>query len=86
MSIVRAFGTALVISAASTATAAAQQAMSEPAYCAFFYPNANCQDKGPGNPYTDPNYRRNGAWGAAQGSNPAVDAQPKRTRKSYTSR
>ncbi|MEA2926602.1 MAG: hypothetical protein QOD25_3724, partial [Alphaproteobacteria bacterium] len=26
----------------------------------FFYPNANCQNKGPGNPYTDPNYRRNG--------------------------
>ena len=23
----------------------------------FFYPYANCQNKGPGNPYTDPNYR-----------------------------
>jgi hypothetical protein len=28
--------------------------MTEPGYCAFFYPNANCQNKGPGNPYTDP--------------------------------
>ena len=32
--------------------------MSEPAYCAQFYPGANCQNKGPGNPYTDPNYYR----------------------------
>jgi hypothetical protein len=24
----------------------------EPDYCAFFYPNANCQNKGPGNPNT----------------------------------
>ena len=23
-----------------------------------FYPNANCQNKGPGNPYTDPNAQR----------------------------
>jgi hypothetical protein len=38
--------------------AMAQAVMSEPAYCAQFYPNANCQNKGPGNPYTDPNYRR----------------------------
>ncbi len=34
--------------------AKAQQVISEPGYCAFFYPNANCQNKGPGNPYTDP--------------------------------
>ena len=34
--------------------AMAQQVISEPGYCAFFYPNANCQNKGPGNPYTDP--------------------------------
>jgi hypothetical protein len=38
--------------------AMAQAVISEPAYCAQFYPNANCQNKGPGNPYTDPNYRR----------------------------
>lgn len=34
------------------APATAQQAMGEPGYCAFYYPNANCQNKGPGNPYT----------------------------------
>jgi hypothetical protein len=50
-------GTA-ILSTALAAPAPAQQVMSEPAYCAFFYPNANCQNKGPGNPYTDPNYYR----------------------------
>ena len=40
------------------APAMAQQVMGEPGYCAFYYPNANCQNKGPGNPYTDPNYQR----------------------------
>ena len=40
--------------AVMTVPAAAQQAMGEPGYCAFYYPNANCQNKGPGNPYTDP--------------------------------
>jgi ABC-type multidrug transport system permease subunit len=37
----------------------AQPVISEPGYCAFFYPNANCQNKGPGNAYTDPNFYRN---------------------------
>ena len=40
--------------AVMTAPAMAQQVMGEPGYCAFYYPNANCQNKGPGNPYTDP--------------------------------
>jgi hypothetical protein len=55
------FGAVAILSTALATQVAAQQAMSEPAYCAFFYPNANCQNKGPGNPYTDPNYRRNAA-------------------------
>ncbi len=83
MSIVRIFGAALVLSAISTTPVPAQQVMSEPAYCAFFYPNANCQNKGPGNPYTDPNYRRNG--GQSSGPAPyAVDTTtaPKKTRRS----
>ena len=29
-----------------------QQVISEPGYCAQFYPNANCQNEGPNNPYT----------------------------------
>ena len=40
--------------AVMTAPAMAQQVMGEPGYCAFYYPNANCQNKGAGNPYTDP--------------------------------
>ena len=47
-----------VLSAAIATPLRAQQAMPEPAYCAFFYPNANCQNEGPGNPYIDPNYHR----------------------------
>jgi hypothetical protein len=51
-----------------TAPAAAQQVMGEPGYCAFYYPNANCQNKGPGNPYTDPEYKRrlNQSYGGDQ--------------------
>lgn len=40
--------------AVMTVPAIAQQVIYEPGYCAFYYPNANCQNKGPGNPYTDP--------------------------------
>jgi hypothetical protein len=46
----------LVISLATSA--AAQQVISEPGYCAQFYPNANCQNKGPDNPYTGGDQRR----------------------------
>ena len=53
MSRYRLLGAAAAL-AVMTAPATAQQAMGEPGYCAFYYPNANCQNKGPGNPYTDP--------------------------------
>jgi hypothetical protein len=36
--------------------------ISEPGYCAFFYPNANWKNEGPGNPYTDGGYYRNSNW------------------------
>lgn len=32
--------------------ASAQHVISNPGWCAQFYPNANCQNTGPGNPYT----------------------------------
>jgi hypothetical protein len=83
MSMVRSFGIAIALSAASAAPASAQQVMSEPAYCAFFYPNANCQNKGPGNPYTDPNYRRNGGLSSGPWPGANVPAEPKRVRRSY---
>jgi hypothetical protein len=34
----------------------AQAVIDNPGYCAQFYPDANCNNLGPGNPYTDPNY------------------------------
>ena len=58
MSIIRLLGAVAVLSTAIATPVPAQQVISEPGYCAFFYPNANCQNKGPGNPYTDPGYRR----------------------------
>lgn len=71
----------VLVAAALLATAlpsslAAQAVMPEPAYCAFFYPNANCQNKGPGNPYTDPTYHRTNS--ALPNENAAV-VQPRRT-------
>ena len=47
----------LTAAAALAAPASAQEVIYNPGYCAQFYPNANCQNKGPGNPYTDPHYR-----------------------------
>lgn len=63
MSSLKLIGVAVILFAA-TAPAPAQQVISEPGYCAFFYPNANCQNKGPGNPYTDPNAQRSMVPGA----------------------
>jgi len=78
-----------------TGPAMAQQVISEPGYCAFFYPNANCQNKGPGNPYTDSNYQRNQIYqqsqiyrqsqnAAAWNGNQTVGVARKRTRTHAT--
>ena len=58
MSTFKLLGAVAIMSTAIATPAPAHQVISEPGYCAFFYPNANCQNKGPGNPYTDPNARR----------------------------
>ena len=52
-------GAAAVIAAAFATPALAQAVIEDPGYCAQFYPNANCQNQGPGNPYTDGGYWRN---------------------------
>ena len=44
--------TAAVLASTLAGPAMAQEVISNPGYCAQFYPNANCQNKGPGNPYT----------------------------------
>jgi hypothetical protein len=58
------FGAAAVIlSSALASPVMAQQVISDPGYCAQFYPNANCENKGPGNPYTG-DYQRRSGWGS----------------------
>src|SRR6476469_4124506 len=69
-------GAAAVLATALAGPAMAQEVIYNPGYCAQFYPNANCQNKGPGNPYTgdyqrqvqrdqghrDQAWRNNGRW------------------------
>ena len=43
---------AAVLASMLAGPAMAQQVIYNPGYCAQFYPNANCQNNGPGNPYT----------------------------------
>jgi len=58
------FGAAAVIlSSALASPVMAQQVISNPGYCAQFYPNANCENNGPDNPYTGDYQLRNG-WGS----------------------
>ena len=62
------FGAAVVILASALASPVmAQQVITDPGYCAQFYPNANCQNKGPGNPYTG-DYQLQNAWDSGYGS------------------
>jgi hypothetical protein len=70
MSISRLLGAAVVLSTAIATPVPAQQVISEPGYCAQFYPYANCQNKGPNNPYTGSYQRglaqRDGMWSGDQ--------------------
>jgi hypothetical protein len=43
-------GAALIV-ASLTGQASAQEVILNPGKCAQYYPNANCQNYGPGNPY-----------------------------------
>ena len=43
---------AAVLASALASPAMAQEVVYNPGYCAQFYPNANCQNRGPGSPYT----------------------------------
>ncbi len=54
-------GAAAVIATAIASPALAQEVIYNPGYCAQFYPNANCQNKGAGNPYTG-DYQRHLAY------------------------
>ena len=54
-------GAAAVAAAAFATPVLAQAVIEDPGYCAQFYPDANCQNLGPGNPYTDGDFRRYGS-------------------------
>jgi hypothetical protein len=45
-------GAAAILASALASPAVAQEVVYNPGYCAQFYPNANCQNRGPGSPYT----------------------------------
>jgi hypothetical protein len=49
---------AAVLASALASPAMAQEVIYNPGYCAQFYPNANCQNKGPGSPYYGGGYQR----------------------------
>ncbi len=51
-------GAAALVAAASATPALAQAVIEDPGYCAQFYPNANCQNRGPGSPYYGIGYQR----------------------------
>src|SRR6476660_8020732 len=59
------------VSAMAATKVTAQEVIYNPGYCAQFYPNANCQNKGPNNPYTGDYQLRNELRGAY-----ALDAGP----------
>jgi hypothetical protein len=63
MSHFKLLGAVAILATAIASPVMAQQVISEPGYCAQFYPNANCQNKGYGNPYTGSSgyYQRGGA-------------------------
>jgi hypothetical protein len=66
-------GVAALLSAAAAMPATAQEVISNPGYCAQFYPNANCQNKGANNPYTGDYQLRNQIRGAyAWGTGPCA--------------
>ena len=77
MSMFKLLGAVAVLSSLS-ATPLAQAVVQEPGYCAFFYPNANCQNKGPGNPYG--NYEQPAAQRNHWSSGETVGMASKRTR------
>ena len=52
MSILKLFAAAILASLVATPVLA-QAVISEPGYCAQFYPSANCNNEAPGNPFTD---------------------------------
>ena len=79
------FAAAAVLASALASPAMAQQVIYNPGYCAQFYPNANCQNKGPGNPYTGDSWLRLNQASAMPGGLPPDRAVRRRAHRSQTS-
>jgi hypothetical protein len=58
-------GAAAIFASALATPAMAQPVITDPGKCAQYYPNANCQNLGAGNPYTGSYQRRAYPYGAA---------------------
>ena len=70
--------TAAILASVAATPGLAQEVIYEPGYCAQFYPSANCQNSGPGNPL-DPNWRHDGGgWSAVWAPNSTVGVARKR--------
>ncbi len=67
-------GAAAVAAAAFAAPVLAQAVIENPGRCAQFYPNANCENLGPGNPYTNGGYFRDWRNGNAMMSDQAAES------------
>jgi len=80
----RVVGALVVMLAVIAMQARAQQVISEPGYCTFFCPHAHCQNKGLGDPDTDPNCRRSSArYGRTWSSGQTVGMAPRRARTTH---
>ena len=63
---------AVLLAAFGSGAARAQAVVEDPGYCAQYYPSANCQNYGPGNPMYPGSYRPSGPPGAYRGPYAAV--------------
>jgi hypothetical protein len=80
MSTFKLLGAVAVLSSLSATPMLAQAVVQEPGYCAQFYPNGNCQNKGPGNPYG--RYALPAAQGNDWSGSQTVGVAPRRSRVS----
>jgi hypothetical protein len=83
MSSSRLFAVVAVLSSLSATPVLAQAVIQNPGYCAFYYPNANCQNKGLGNPYG--NYEQPGVQKNDWSNSETVAMAPKRSRTHHRS-
>ncbi len=83
MSSSRLFAVVAVLSSLSATPVLAQAVIQNPGYCAQFYPNGNCQNKGPGNPYG--HYQQPGVQRNDWASGETAGMAPKRSRAHHRS-